>query len=164
MATADLIKEISLGPYTLRLLMHNQMPLVERDGEFYNHIWLLSQQLPLLSDPTYIHQFAEISNFLWKGLQFQFIDQIADYQRFYIERIELERKCPTDIFQFRLTDFKIFDVSVMHDPRINEKELSFFVYNTSSALPYRVVCPFPYIEASALVHYQILPIKSEATF
>lgn len=164
MATADLIKEISLGPYTLRLLMHNQTPLVERDGEFYNHIWLLCQQLPLLSDPAHISIFAEIANFLWKGLQFQFIDQIADYQRFYNEQVDLERRCPTDIFQFRLTDFKIFDVSVMHEPRIDGNELSFFVYHASSALPYRVVSPFPYIEASALVHYQILPIKSEATF
>ena len=163
MTFGDLVKEISLGPSTLRLLMQDQTPVVEREGEFFNHIWLLTQHFPLLSDPAYIRQFAEISNFLWKGLQFQFIDQIENYQSFYIEQVELEKKCPTDVFQYRLTDYKIFDVSVMHDPCLEEGQLLYFVYQTSTGLPYRVVSPFPYTAASTLVHYQILPIKTETS-
>lgn len=163
MTFTDSVKEIPLGPYTLRLIMQDQTPLVERDGQFFNHIWLLSQQLPLLSDPAYIKQFSEISNFLWKGIQFQFIENIADYQIFYIEQVELEKRCPSDIFQYRLTDYKIFDVSVIHEPRLDDGQLMYYVYNTSTGLPYRVVCPFPYSTTSALVHYQILPIKTEAS-
>ena len=156
------IKEITIGPCSLRLCMQDQIPLVEYSRHFFNHIWLLAQQLPCLSDPTYIKEFAEISNFLWKGLQFQFIEKIADYQKFYIEQVELEKKCPTDIFPYRLTDYKIFDVSVMHDPHLEEGNLCYFVYQTATALPYRVVSPFPYTSTSTLVHYQILPIKTEA--
>jgi hypothetical protein len=163
MTFTDFVKEIPLGPYTLRLIMQDQTPLVERDGQFFNHVWLLSQQMPLLSDPAYIKQFAEISNFLWKGLQFQYIESVADYQKFYTEQVELEKRCPTDIFQYRLTDYKIFDVSVMHEPRLDDEQLFYYVYNTSTGLPYRVVCPFPYNGASTLVHYQILPIKTEAS-
>lgn len=156
-------KKIFVGPYTLRLFMQNQTPLVEWEGQFFNHIWLLSQQLPHLSDFSYIKEFAEISNFLWKGLQFQFIHQIADYQQFYKEQVELEIKCPSDVFPYRLTDYKIFDVSVMHDPHLEEDHLSYFVYQSTTGLPYRVVCPFPYISTSTLVHYQILPIKTETS-
>lgn len=158
MSFSTAIKEISVGPYTLRLFMQDQTPLVECEGQFYNHVWLLSQQLSCFSDPTYLKEFAEISNFLWKGLLFQFIDQIADYQRFYIEQVELEKKCPSDLFPYRLTDYKIFDVSVMHPPRLEEGNLFYFVYHTTTALPYRVVSPFPYTSTSTLVHYQILPL------
>lgn len=163
MTFTNSVKEIPLGPYTLRLIMQDQTPLIECDGEVFNHVWLLSQHIAILSDPAYIKQFAEISNFLWKGLQFQFIEDVVDYQNFYIEQIELEKKCPSDVFQYRLTDYKIFDVSVMHEPLLDEGQLFYYVYNTSTALPYRVVCPFPYSATSTLVHYQILPIKAEAS-
>ena len=157
------IKEISIGSSTLRLFMQEQTPLVEYEGQVFNHVWLLTQQLPSLSDPIHIKQFAEISNFLWKGLQFQFIDNIAVYQKFYTEQVELERKFSSDVFPYRLTDYKIFDVSVMHDPHLESNQLFYFVYNSTTALPYRVVCPFPYNSTSTLVHYQILPIKTEAS-
>jgi hypothetical protein len=158
-----LFKEVSIGPYTLRLLLQNQIPMVEFNHQFFNHIWLLVQQLNLLSDPIYLKEFAEVANFLWKGSQFYFIDCITDYQKFYLEQIELEKKCPSDIFPYRLTDYKIFDVFVMHDPLLEEEQLLFFVYHAATGLPYRVVCPFPYTSSSTLVHYQILPIKTEAS-
>jgi hypothetical protein len=157
------IKDIAVGSRTLRLIMQDQTPLVECEGNFFNHVWLLGQSVACLSDPAYLKEFAEISNFLWKGLQFQFIDQIANYQKFYTEQVELEKKYPSDVFLYRLTDYKIFDVSVMHDPRLEEERLSYFVYQTTTGIPYRVVCPFPYTSTSALVHYQILPIKTEAS-
>jgi hypothetical protein len=163
MSFSTTIKEIPLGPYTLRLLMQDQIPLVEWENNFFNHVWLLSQHLSPLSDPAYLKEFAEISNFLWKGLQFQFIDQIAHYQKFYIEQVELEKKYSSDVFPYRLTDYKLFDVSVMHAPRLENGHLFYFVYNTTTGLPYRVVCPFPYTSTSTLVHYQILPIKTEAS-
>lgn len=162
MSFPALFKELSVGPNTLRLLLQNQNPLVEFNDQIFNHVWSLGQQLPCLSDPAYLKEFAEISNFLWKGSQFQFIDTISQYQKFYIEQVELERKYSSDVFPYRLTDYKIFDVSVMHDPQVEEGLLRYFVYNTTTGLPYRVVCPFPYISTSTLVHYQILPIKEEA--
>jgi hypothetical protein len=151
-------KEVCIGPYTLRLLIQNQVPLVEFNDQFFNHVWLLVHHLSILSDPIYLKEFAEISNFLWKGLQFQFIDRITDYQKFYIDQVELEKKCPSDVFPYRLTDYKIFNVSVMHEPCLKEDQLLYFVYNTTTGIPYRVVCPFPYTSTSTLVHYQILPI------
>jgi hypothetical protein len=75
----------------------------------------------------------------------------------------LEKKHPSDVFPYRLTDYKIFDVSVMHDPCVEEGHLLYFVYHTTTGLPYRVVCPFPYTSTSTVIHYQILPIKSEAS-
>lgn len=160
MSFPSAIKEISVGPYTLSLVMRDQTPLVEYEGHFFNHVWLLNQQLSYLSDLNYLPEFAEISNFLWKGLEFQFIENIVDYQKFYIEQIELEKKFPSDVFPYRLTDYKIFDISVMHQPHVENEQLSYFVYHVTTAIPYRVICPFPYTSTSTLVHYQILPIKT----
>jgi hypothetical protein len=157
-----LVKEIFLGTNHLRLLTTDEIPCVEWEDQFYNHIWLLVQKIPAFSDPRHLKEFSEVSNFLWKGLSFQFINCITDYQKFYLEQIELEKNHPGDIFPFRLTDYKIFDVSIMHEPRLQEGHLSYFVYNNETGLPYRVVCPFPYNSNSTLVHYQILPLKAEA--
>jgi len=144
MASSEFIKEVRVGASSFQLLMQDQTPLVECGGHFYSHIWLLIQQHLILSENAYIEQFAEISNFMWKGLQFQFVDDISSYQQFYTEQVELERKCPSDVFQYRLTDYKIFDIAVMHPPRLEGEQLHYFVYNTTTGLPYRVVCPFPY--------------------
>src|ERR1700722_6612515 len=100
MSFPSAIKQISMGPHILRLLMHDQAPMVECDGHAFNHIWLLAQNFSLISDPTYLKEFAEISNFLWKGLQFQFIDEIANYQKYYTEQVEWEKKCPSDVFPY----------------------------------------------------------------
>jgi hypothetical protein len=163
MSIPTLVKELSTGPYTLHLLLQGQTPLVEFDNQAFAHLWLLVQQLPLLCEGNYLKEFAEISNFFWKGVQYQCIDCIPDYQKHYVTQVELEKKHPSDVFPYRLTDYKIFDVSCMHDPRVEDGNLLYFVYNTTTGLPYRVVCPFPYASTSMLVHYQILPIKDEAS-
>ncbi len=158
-----LVKEISIGPQTLHLMLKENMSLIKFNEQFFSHLWLLVQQIPELSDADYLREFAEVSNFLWKGIQFECVISIESYQKRYNEQVELEKKYPSDVFPYRLTDYKIFDVSVMHDPRLEEENLMYFVYNTTTGLPYRVVCPFPYTSTSTLVHYQILPVKTEAS-
>lgn len=159
MKSTELIKEIRVGSANLQLVMEDQTPLIEWEGETFQHLWLLIHHMPLLCELSYLDRFAEISNFLWKGLQFEYIHSVSDYQRFYLDQIDCEKRCPSDLFRYRLTDYKIFDVSVMHPPLLEEKRLYYFVFNTSTGLPYRVVAPFPYHETSTVVHYQILPLK-----
>lgn len=163
MSDSTLFKEVLIGPHLLRLLVQNQNPLIEFKKQLFSHVWLLNQQLPILSEHSYIKEFAQVSNFLWKGLQFQFIEHVPDYQKFYIQQVELEKKFSSDVFPYRLTDYKIFDVSIMRDPHLDmeEKNLIYFVYQTATGLPYRVICPFPYTSHSTLVHYQVLPIKTQ---
>lgn len=159
MPFSSLIKEIAVGGDQVRLLMEDQSPAVEFRGQIIHQLWILCQQCNLLTDPAYLKEFAVISNFLWKGAGFQFIDQIEEYQHNYYAQIELEKQYPTDVFPYRLTDYKIFDLSVMHDPRLIEERLHFYVFNTATGLPYLVICPFPYTSLSTFVHYQILPLK-----
>lgn len=160
MSEFSCIKKIMIGQLSLQLLLRDQYPYVEYDGRIFQHIWLLAQECILLSDSAYLAQFAEISNFFWKGLSFRFIEDIEGYQKFYHQRIQEEKQCPGDIFPYRLTDYKIFDVSIMHLPQVSEGTLRFFVYQVETGLPYRVICPFPYLANSTHVHYQILPIVS----
>jgi hypothetical protein len=151
-------KYIKVGSHTVSLCWNDQLPVAKYLDQIYPHIWLLVNQLPELSHPEYLVSFAQLSNFLWKGKQFKYIECIKTYQNHYKERIELERRYPSDLFEYRLTDYHIFDVSIMHEPRIESNQLIYFTYQTSTGLPYKVVCPFPYISNSSTVHYQILPI------
>jgi hypothetical protein len=153
------IKEIMIENHVISLCIQNQTPIVECNHQRFANVWLLVDHIHLLSHLDYLQEFAEISNFFWKGTQFQFIESISNYQRLYKERVELEKKHPADIFEYRLTDFKLFDVSVMHPPQVEQGQLSYFVFNVTNGLPYRVVCPFPYTAStSTFVHYQLLPI------
>lgn len=159
MEKSSLVKDISLGEDMVRLILDGDTPSVQFRDLPFTQLWLLCNQCPCLCDPAYFKEFAEIANFLWKGSAFQYIDNIEGYQSFYLSQIELEKMHPTDVFPFRLTDYKIFDISVMHEPRLIENHLHFFVFQTETRIPYRVVSPYPYTSLSTLVHYQILPLK-----
>ena len=158
MSAVVFLREIPLSTTLLKLYKIDDFPVIEWEEQFFAHIWLLVQKCPLLSDPHYLKEFAEASNFLWKGETFEYISSIPDYQSFYHTQIALERECSGDIFPYRLTDYQIFDVSCMHDPLLSEGWLTYFVYQVETGLPYRVVCPFPYDGNATCVHYQILPI------
>lgn len=158
MNTRQLHKELKLDSHLLFLFLQGKTPSIEWEDQSYASLWHLIQQLPILSDPSYIEQFAYISNFFWKAGEFCYIESISDYQNFYKQRIEQEKKCLVDLFEYRLTDYKVFDVSVMHIPRIENNQLVYFTYNATNRVPYRVVCPFPYHLNSTYVHYQVLPI------
>jgi hypothetical protein len=164
MSPTNPLTEIPLGTGLIRLFLNNQVPTAEFLGQYYTVLWFLVQNVSELSDPSYLKEFSEISNFFWKGIQFQTIDSIEDFQKQYVEQVELEKNYQGDVFPYRLTDYKIFDVSVMHSPLLDSGNLYYYVYHTATGLPYRVVCPFPYVSTSTLVHYQTLPLKEEASF
>lgn len=161
MNTKEAIKEIHIGTDKISLSLQNNQPLAEWNNHTFKHLWFLVRAIPNLSNPSYITTFAEISNFFWKGQQFQCIASIPKFQEEYRRQVEMEKKHPADVFPFRLTDYKIFDVSVMHEPKIIKDQLIYYTFNISNGLPYRVVCPYPYPSASTLIHYQILPILGE---
>lgn len=152
------IRDIYLGQTTINLNLKNNKPYAYLNNQEFSYLWFLVDKVPQLSEPHYLREFCEISNFFWKGVQFEFIDSIQAYQQQYIERIEMEYNNPADIFPYRLTDFAIFDISVMHEPKIEGDMLSFYVYNVTNGLPYCVICPYPYPVKSTQVHYQILPL------
>lgn len=158
MSTKVLVKDVLIGNEKVQLFLQDQSRIAEWNQKTFNHLWFLVSQCPLLSDSAYIHAFAEISNFFWKGTEFQCIPSISAYQQHYNERIELERQHSADVFEYRLTDYKIFDVSIMEEPQIEGEQLFYFVCCVQNGLPYRVVCPFPYSLDSTIVHYQILPV------
>lgn len=156
------VKEIDIHDQKFTLILKNHAPVVEWSNKEFPHLWFLLEKCPLLSQEKHINDFATIANFFWKGLEFECISSISHFQKNYKQRVELEKDYPADVFPYRLTDYKIFNISVMHEPRIENGELFFFVYRISNGLPFRVVCPFPYPTDSIVVHYQILPIVESA--
>lgn len=155
------IKTLALGEHPLLLGLSQNKPYVEVEGARFCLLWHLVHAYPRLSSLECVDLFAEVSNFLWKGVDFIYIQDIEAYRTFYWSQVEIEQKQPADLFVYRLTDYPIFDLSVMRAPYINEEGyLCYFVYQAATALPYRVVSPFPYTSTSTVVHYQILPIAS----
>lgn len=161
MSLKSSILTLEFGNDLLYLCLHDNAPVVEYKEKVYKYLWLLVDDAPELSGPANKKIFAIIANFFWKGTEFQFIDSIPSYQKQYRDRVIYERKYSADVFEFRLTDYKIFDVSVIHEPKVEEGQIFFYVCNLSNGLPYRVVAPFPYTSTSTLVHYQILPFLEE---
>jgi hypothetical protein len=158
MTTTVSIKEITIDNEIVTLVLMNQVPHVIWKNETYSNLWSLVEKLKNLSDQNYIYSFADISNFLWKGKDFKRIESIEGFKDQYRNQVELERRNPSDVYLYRLTDYKIFDVSVIHEPRIDKNHLIYYVFNINNGLPYRVVCPFPYPKTSTQIHYQILPV------
>ena len=156
------VKMILCGPHVFHLIVENQIHSVEYNDKKFIHLVQLVEELPLLSQVDHIKIFTQLAEFFWKGFSFECVENIASYKDNYVNQVQLERKYPGDVFPYRLTDYKVFDVSVMHDPLVKEKELLFYVFNIQTGLPYRVVCPFPYDSPSTVVHYQILPILEDS--
>lgn len=163
MILKKILNKIQIGSQTLSLRLEEFTPVAEFKKQNFKHLWGLIEACPELSELSYLEEFALISNFFWKADTFQYIDVIAEYQDFYSKRVHLEMQKRDNVEDYRLTDFKIFDVSGMHPPKVIDNQLIYFTFNKASRLPYRVVCPFPYPIQSTYVHYQILPTLSSET-
>jgi hypothetical protein len=92
MAPPSMFKQLSIGPHQLNLILQGKTAVVEFENQSFAHLWFLVQQLPQLSDPLFLREFAQVSNFFWKGSEFECIESIADYQNHYIQQVELEKK------------------------------------------------------------------------
>ncbi len=157
MTEKQCIQELKVENQSCLLHLQGEFPFVEFNQQTYSFLWQLLHVLPTLSDPKNIDLFAQISNFYWKAGKFQYIHAIEEYQKFYTDRIKQEKTNPDAHFDYKLTDYKIFDVSVLHAPQIESNQAIYFTYDSSTYIPYRVTCAFPYHQKQA-VHYQILPI------
>lgn len=157
----DRYKTLTIGSqvFELRELSISQRG-VQYNETFYEHLWQLTAIAPILSKNEELISFVEIANFFWKGSTFCCIESAQVFQKNYIEQLEKEKTCPADVFAYRLSDYKTFDVSVMKDPVIEGGQATFYVYQVETGVPYRVVCPFPYLSPST-VHYQILPLQED---
>jgi len=133
----------------------DNIPIVQHGSTHYKDIYKLTIDFPLLTKGRNIEVLSQLANFLFQGTSYKFINNISEYKESYLNRIEFEKNS-LDFLPERLIDHGIFDLNSMHPPVINGKELTFYVYDDHTGVPYKVTCPFP-IPANVKAVYSLLP-------
>lgn len=135
-----------------------QQPAIEIKGIQYTTLYHILQVLPQLLSSENIEQLSKIVNFLAKGLEFQFIEDIEDYKTHYYDQLEAEH---FDISQSipQLKDYGVFDLSVMHPPHMVDHQLVFYVRHDYLTIPYRATFLFHKQLDNLQLKYELLPLK-----
>ncbi len=152
-----IFQKIKVEETELHCVFHRDSPVVMCHGGAYTSLCALIWALPILSDADQLASLAKVSTFFSRGLEFLYIADIAAFQEDYRHRME------ADQFDFMPVSFGgekggIFDVSVMHPPRILEKCLVFFVESDHTHSPYKVTFSLPFQERICEALYEPLPL------
>lgn len=108
-------------------------PYVEFEGENYADLTKLVNAASFLSDQSNLKSFILIANFLFRGNEFEVIEDIADFQKRY------------SVIAKRLPHYGIYDISVVKPPVVKDGLAIFFAEHSTMHVPYRVTCTYPYI-------------------
>lgn len=139
------------------LFNHQHKPIVEIQGHQFSSLHKLIQKFPLINQPQHLDILAQIANFLAKGLEFQFIQNIDSFRENYYQQIETEQS--SLLYEgFNLKDYGVFDLSTMHAPLLIDQKLSFFVKHDYLGIPYKVTLMNPVDCNSPNIIYELLPI------
>lgn len=153
------VQSVKFGKRLLELQVNPDnegAPVISIHSKEYKSLSDLLQDLPELFEKQNIKVLALLANFLFQGNKFQFIDDIAAFQQHYQNQIELESRSFEPKLR-RLSDYGLFDTSGMHDPKIVDNNLIFYVKDAYTNLPYRVTCRFPITAKIPDVKYETLP-------
>lgn len=149
-------KKIALECY----LEAGKTPYIIYEKKRFDHLHAIIKAIPDLANPKQLEPLACLVNFMAKGEEYQIIENTKQFQEEYLNQIEFERNS-LDYIPDRLIDHGIFDVKVMHSPRIINDEFIFFVKNMQSGIPNRVNCPYPISNENPKILYQLLPYALE---
>ena len=155
------IQMLSLGPIEIFFLFdHHHQPVIETMGIQYPLLPDLLETLPQLYEDQNLEKLAQIANFLAKGIEFQYIENIELFKENYYQQIEAEQASLLDEGPL-LKDYGIFDLSVMHHPHLKDNQLVFFVKHDYLGIPYKVTLFLP-IEEMAKMSYELLPLATSS--
>lgn len=140
------------------LFNHRHHPVIEVQNIQYASLALLLHTYPFLSQSLHLEKLAQMANFLAKGLEFQYIENIESFREKYYQQIETEQSNLLDE-GVTLKDFGIFDLSAMKPPYLENQNLLFFVRHDYSGIPYRASLLFP-LENLPCLNYELLPLIS----
>ncbi len=112
----------------------------------------LIKEVPELQNKANLIKLVKIANFLYKGTQYEIIEDPEAYIEEYNKIIENENSI-YELSPYALIRYGIFDVSEIQLPKIKDNQLIFYV---SSKIPYIVKLNYP-IGAHPQITYELLP-------
>ncbi len=152
------IQMLFVGPNELFFLFnHQHQPVIEMEGIQYHSLGQLLHILPQLHHPQHIEKLVQIANFLARGIEFQYIEDIELFKENYYQEIEAEQSSLLEDSP-KLKDYGIFDLSGMHPPCLKKHQLIFFVKHDYLSVPYQATLFQPIESESLHMNYELLPL------
>lgn len=151
------IQMLSVGSTELFFLFDQaHHPAIEMKGTQYTSLSHLLQALPQLANSQHIEKLAQIANFLAKGIEFQYIENLELFKENYYQQIEVEQ---LDLLNDgpKLKDYGTFDLSAMHSPLFKDQRLVFFVRHDYLSIPYQASLFYPIDQEPLRMSYELLP-------
>jgi hypothetical protein len=151
------IRMLSLGPLELNFLFDRyHQPAIDIEGKIYTSLGSLCRHIPQFSDIHYLEKLAQVANFLVKGLEFHYIEDIELFKEDYAQQLEAEElKMLNEEPRFNQG---LYDLSGMHPPRVVNQQLIFFVKQEDPVVPYRVSLEYPVCAEMPVVSYEALAL------
>lgn len=139
------------------LFNHQHHPVIEVQGKQYSSLGPLLDKYPIFTHTQHLDKLAQMANFLAKGLEFQFIENIESFKEKYYQQIETEQS--SLLYEGSLLkDYGIFDLSSMHPPHLKDRQLLFFVKQDYMGIPYRANLRYPLNDSNPMMAYELLPL------
>ncbi|MCE5317745.1 MAG: hypothetical protein LLG04_10385 [Parachlamydia sp.] len=143
-----LYDEMTIGAHKLQFLLDEGKPSLAWNGQSEERLERVVKQFPEISQN--LGDFAKIANFLFSGIRFEVIEDIATFVERYQRLLFADP---------RLAAYGTFDVSKIQLPVVKKDRLFFYVEEIATGLPYRVKCPYPYMDSEQPFAYELLPYE-----
>jgi hypothetical protein len=143
---------ITVGAAELHCGIDDNQRYVEVNETHHHQLGNLIDAVPELVGGDDCLALAKAANFLLKGITYTVIEDIEGYQEQYCTRVAAE-DAAFDERTRRISDYGVFDVSVMKRPSVQANTITFFVQDRQMGLPYKVTIALPQLTN----HYQLLP-------
>jgi hypothetical protein len=150
------ILELPFQQEKLRFLIEDSVCAIAYLGRACTSLEQLKECLPGLFDPPHAALLAMACNFLYGGLNFTVIQDIAGFKEKYEERIQQEAAGKA-LEGFFLLQYGHFDLSEMRPAAATGDQLIFYVESSSFGIPYKATCILPASGKQAGCTYFLLP-------
>lgn len=142
-------RELKVGSHDLKLGWDDSGSPVVVDGKHeIGYLDELVKKIPELTNPSYVESFAIIANFLFSGYDYEVIEDLEHFANHYRRRLQEDPS---------LAEYGVFDIDVIQKPSVSDHNAIFYVEQLSTGVPFRVSCPFPYVNRSRPFAYTPLP-------
>lgn len=151
------IRMLSLGPLELNFLFDRyHQPAIDIEGKIYTSLGGLCRHIPQFSEIEHLEKLAQVANFLVKGLEFHYIEDIELFKEDYAQQLEAgQLQMLNEEPRFNQG---LYDLSEMHPPRIVNQHLIFFVKQEDPTIPYRVSLDYPVCTDEPVLSYEALAL------
>lgn len=135
---------INQDTFLLKFDQRTNAPTIEFKGKKYTSLEELLNECPTLANGKNLIQFCKIANFLFRGTEFDVIEDIPQFQKRY------------PVISKVLPQYGVFDITAIKPPEIKNGQLVFYAEHSTMHVPYCVTSTYPFKGEDACYSYSLL--------